>query len=591
MKYDHIKKILVCGIIILLIGTNSILSMETAAKESTFHERKELTTQQRPQRTIAQIYLYAFNGAYGAGWYSYNPSGYLGPSILPNFPSGSDIDLEGNWYAVNYEGGIYQIYYNGDQEFIAPSIPLNGFTYDSTTDTWYGCDETNLYTIDISTGETTVVGPLGAPNLIMDIACNIDGEMYGYDVLFTGLSCLYSINKDTGAATVIGSTGVGFLYAGDCCFDRDNDILYIASYNIQSGMYGLYICDVETGAVTLVGTLTEEVDALTFPYMTENWMLYPRANFTWSPPTPEVGETILFNASASHDDDGYITLYEWDWNHDGVYDESDTIPTVTHVWTSPGSYNVTLRVTDNTGLTTTKSHIVEVITVNHPPATPNINGPTNGTTNHAYTFSIGPITDPDGDSMYCKWDWGDGNITDWLGPYPSGQIITASHSWSHSGVLWIRVKLKDTYGAQSNWSAPHSITLIDDQPPATPSIIGSAKGKPNATYLYSFVTTDPENEPVSYFIDWGDGTNSSWLGPYESGVQKTASHSWSRKGTYIVKVKAKDVFDSESDWGRLIVMIPCSYIVHIRSLLEWLFERFPQAFPLLRLIVNLEKIF
>ena len=89
--------------------------------------------------------------------------------------------------------------------FIAPSIALNGLTYDSTTGIWYGCNSTNLYIVNITSGATTVVGQLGSPNLIIDIACNPAGEMYGYDVLFSGMSSLYSINKDTGAATVIGS--------------------------------------------------------------------------------------------------------------------------------------------------------------------------------------------------------------------------------------------------------------------------------------------------------------------------------------------------------------------------------------------------
>jgi hypothetical protein len=185
----------------------------------------------------------------------------------------------------------------------------------------------------------------------------------------------------------------------------------------------------------------------------------PVADFTWAPLNASQGQPITFDASSSYDPDGYITLYEWDWNHDGVYDETQTTPTTTHVWTSPGSYIVTLRVMDNTSVTTIKSKTVTI--VNHAPLDPIISGPTSGTINHEYDFSVGPITDPDGDFFSCKWDWGDGNISDWLGPYSSGQIANASHAWTHTGVYQLRAKCKDQFGAESNWSAPFTIAIMN----------------------------------------------------------------------------------------------------------------------------------
>jgi len=73
----------------------------------------------------------------------------------------------------------------------------------------------------------------------------------------------------------------------------------------------------------------------------------PVADFSWTPQNPNTNQPITFNASASQDPDGTIILYEWDWDNDGVYDETQSSPTTTHVWTSAGSYSVTVRVTDN----------------------------------------------------------------------------------------------------------------------------------------------------------------------------------------------------------------------------------------------------
>jgi PKD repeat protein len=185
----------------------------------------------------------------------------------------------------------------------------------------------------------------------------------------------------------------------------------------------------------------------------------PVADFTWTPPSPSAGESVLFDASASSDPDGYITLYEWDWDHDGVYDESHTTPTTTHVWTTPGSYSVSLRVTDNATDTTVKTKTISI--VNHAPPVPTITGPTNGAINQEYEFSIGPVVDPEGDSFYCQWGWGDGNISEWEGPYLSGEIANASHSWTTTGVYELRARLKDEYDAESNWSEPFMLTILN----------------------------------------------------------------------------------------------------------------------------------
>jgi len=89
----------------------------------------------------------------------------------------------------------------------------------------------------------------------------------------------------------------------------------------------------------------------------------PVADFTWTPPNPTSYHQTTFNASASYDTDGTITSYEWDWNNDGVYEETHSTPLTTHVWTSAGSYPVTLRVTDDGGVASTIIKIVNVSSI------------------------------------------------------------------------------------------------------------------------------------------------------------------------------------------------------------------------------------
>jgi len=86
----------------------------------------------------------------------------------------------------------------------------------------------------------------------------------------------------------------------------------------------------------------------------------PIATFTWMPSNPTLNQTITFDAAASTDLDGSLTLYEWDWNNDSVYEESHTIPTAIYSWAQAGNYSVTVRVTDNNGSTSTKTITIPV---------------------------------------------------------------------------------------------------------------------------------------------------------------------------------------------------------------------------------------
>jgi hypothetical protein len=97
---------------------------------------------------------------------------------------------------------------------------------------------------------------------------------------------------------------------------------------------------------------------------------------------------------------------------------------------------------------------------NSPPTMQQLQGPTWGIINVKYNFSAN-VTDVDGDDIFCKWDFGDGNITGWLGPYSSGETIYTNHSWSNKGTYDIKVKLKDEHGLESNWSDSHTITMYE----------------------------------------------------------------------------------------------------------------------------------
>ncbi len=131
--------------------------------------------------------------------------------------------------------------------------------------------------------------------------------------------------------------------------------------------------------------------------------------------------------------------------------------------------------------------------------------------------------------------------------------------------------------------SPALITI--NKPPNKPvKPSGPTNGKAGTSYTYSSTTTDPNGDQVYYWFDWGDNTSSGWVGPYASSAPGNASHTWTLQGSYNIQVKSKDVYGVESIWSDpLSVSMPKNKPLDFNfNLLEWLFERFPNAFPILR---------
>jgi hypothetical protein len=60
-------------------------------------------------------------------------------------------------------------------------------------------------------------------------------------------------------------------------------------------------------------------------------------------------------------------------------------------------------------------------------------------------------------------------------------------------------------------------------------------------YTFESNTTDPDGDELYYMFEWGDGTNSGWVGPYHSGLDASATHSWSKRDFFDIRVMAKDI--------------------------------------------------
>ena len=191
--------------------------------------------------------------------------------------------------------------------------------------------------------------------------------------------------------------------------------------------------------------------------------------------TGKSGVTYTYSTKAT-DPDGNKVKFTFDWG-DGTTSTTSLVSSgasasASHSWSiSPGSiktFNVAVKATDEHGMDSRFSYPCRISIIaekeNHPPAIPSIPvGPTSGYSEKPYTFKT-LSTDPDGDMLKYIFDWGDGSTqTDF---FPSGQEVTASHSWNvpagSTRSYKVRAICADTRYLTSRypyWSSPLVITI------------------------------------------------------------------------------------------------------------------------------------
>jgi outer membrane protein assembly factor BamB len=125
-----------------------------------------------------------------------------------------------------------------------------------------------------------------------------------------------------------------------------------------------------------------------------------------------------------------------------------------------------------------------------------------------------------------------------------------------------------------------------NSPPETPSISGETNGNVGEWYEYTFRVIDPDNNPISWYIEWGDGKHTGWTTERASNEKCYYGHKWGEEDNYTIRAKARDVLGEESDWAYLEVSMPVNQPVQF-PIINWLIERFPNAFPIFRQLLGL----
>jgi hypothetical protein len=198
-------------------------------------------------------------------------------------------------------------------------------------------------------------------------------------------------------------------------------------------------------------------------------------------------------------------------------------------------------------------------------------------------------SDPDGDDIRYRFDWDAAGVHDyseWTSLVHSEDLVNMSHFWDSPGIYAVKTQACDEHGLMSNWSDSFLVTISQHEPPSPPVIDGPTQGKAGIAYLYTFVSTNPDENNVFYWIEWGDGSQIEWAGPYTAGQLMTNNHTFIQKGAYTIKAKAKDIDGVESDWTTLQVTMPKTGSLLFNSFLQQLFRQLPNVFPLFQYLLG-----
>lgn len=165
------------------------------------------------------------------------------------------------------------------------------------------------------------------------------------------------------------------------------------------------------------------------------------------------------------------------------------------------------------------------------------NGPYEGFVNTSVQFTGSVYGGEPGFTWY--WDLGDGTISTEQNPL---------HSYETAGEYLVTLTVTDSLGQIVN----DETSVVIDFPntsPEIPLIDGPTAGQPETPYQFQFTSSDLNKDKIMYLIDWGDNSTSGWLGPYLSDVPLYQNHTWSDRGYYLIKAKAKDRHGAESNWS------------------------------------------
>ena len=258
----------------------------------------------------------------------------------------------------------------------------------------------------------------------------------------------------------------------------DGNTSTAASPSYAYAMAGSYIVSLTvTDNMTLSDTITQAVQII--PNQP------PVASLAFLPGLPETNTPVTFDGSGSTDPDGVITNYRFDFG-DGTFG-SGTTAMVTHAYALPGTYLVTLDVTDDDGASDSYPRFVLVRSPNEPPEANATVDPPTGDLSTAFLLDGRNSTDDRGIDSYF-WDFGDGDTS-------TADRIT--HPFSARGSHTVTLRVTDTDGLTDTATVIVEVRNRDPTASVTPSE-GAINLSASQQQGFEVSASDPDNDPLIF---------------------------------------------------------------------------------------------
>jgi len=146
----------------------------------------------------------------------------------------------------------------------------------------------------------------------------------------------------------------------------------------------------------------------------------------------------------------------------------------------------------------------------------------------------GSTFDVDNDQIRYKYDWGDGNYSNWSEFVSSNNSVSMNHSWNSNSTYEVRLMSQDKNGSNSNWSSPLIVTVfqpnLNEKPPIDYIGIHYVMSS-NQTVKFNASEILDIDTAVFYYWDFGDGAE---------GTEKTPVHTYDNSGQYNISLSVID---------------------------------------------------
>ncbi len=272
------------------------------------------------------------------------------------------------------------------------------------------------------------------------------------------------------------------------------------------------------------------------------------------PTTGDEAEMLEYSAIGSVSNLGHDLEYRFDWGDGNFSSYSST--SVSNFWATAGTYEVKTqaRCITHTSLISEWSAALTVtitVPVSETVSAPTtITGPTTGIENQDLSYNTSGAVSNLGHDLEYKFDWGDGNFSDWV-------TTSVQGSWATAGTYDIKAQARCITHPTiiSDWSDVYTVTIsvYAAETVSVPDVPGGpTAGETGESLRYTTAgSVSSYGDDVQYRFDWGDSTMSSW---YNVGISPT--HAWSAIGSYDVKVQARCLthISVESDWSAALTV-------------------------------------